>query len=516
MGVLPTRHFAEFLLTVYVLILIPGPSVLFVVSRGVALGRRAALATVLGNATGFALQLTLVSLGVGAIVAESDAVFTALKLIGAAYLVFLGAICIAIALLSDGAWALASGTACAEIATASAPAVPEGLPRKRQPRPGRANAGDRRERLCDPARGPQIGRRQRAVRDQVKQVVGTLEQAVTGGADRLDVKHGVVVAKRSERVAGERQHDRAEVSRERAGGLEDASECVTVAGGERLESLCRCVDPVRRDRRDGAEIEHRDPAVSEDEHVVRIDIRVRESERALCAEGEPHERLTCGVTALTGVAQCHAVDPLADGDAGTREPRDRRRHDDLRVTPERAMKPPLDASLVLEVKFVEHALANLAQERGRVDRRERGGERGEQTLQEREVLPDRGGKSRPQHLDGDGVTVQHPPVDLGTRRHGDWLRIELVEFVGRLGAPRVAQRAFDLAERDRLAGGVGRGPQLLDDRLAPGERDPRELERPLDLRERDQTARRGARKTEPNPEQRVEAAGDVVGHAVSR
>lgn len=46
---LPTRHQPEFLLTVYVLILIPGPSVLFVVSRGVALGRRAALATVLGN-----------------------------------------------------------------------------------------------------------------------------------------------------------------------------------------------------------------------------------------------------------------------------------------------------------------------------------------------------------------------------------------------------------------------------------------------------------------------------------
>jgi threonine/homoserine/homoserine lactone efflux protein len=178
--VLPTQHFAEFLLTVYVLILIPGPSVLFVVSRGVALGRRAALATVLGNASGFALQLLLVSIGVGAIVARSDAVFTTIKLIGAAYLillgirnirdrkqlaklfgpasdvevkslrriiregffvgatnpkgvliftavlpqfidrsqghvtlqlVLLGTICIVIALLSDGTWALASGTA---------------------------------------------------------------------------------------------------------------------------------------------------------------------------------------------------------------------------------------------------------------------------------------------------------------------------------------------------------------------------------------------------------------------
>ena len=87
---LPTRHLVEFLITVYVVILIPGPSVLFVVSRGVALGRRAALATVAGNAGGFLLQLVLVSIGVGSLVARSDAVFSALKLIGAAYLVLLG------------------------------------------------------------------------------------------------------------------------------------------------------------------------------------------------------------------------------------------------------------------------------------------------------------------------------------------------------------------------------------------------------------------------------------------
>jgi threonine/homoserine/homoserine lactone efflux protein len=88
--VIPTHHLVEFLLTVYVLILIPGPSVLFVVSRGVSLGRRAALATVLGNASGFALQLALVSIGLGGVAARSDAVFTVLKLIGAAYLVLLG------------------------------------------------------------------------------------------------------------------------------------------------------------------------------------------------------------------------------------------------------------------------------------------------------------------------------------------------------------------------------------------------------------------------------------------
>jgi threonine/homoserine/homoserine lactone efflux protein len=87
---LPTRHLLEFLLTVYILIVIPGPSVLFVISRGVALGRRAALGSVLGNAAGLVLQLVLVAIGIGSIVASSDAVFTVVKLLGAAYLVYLG------------------------------------------------------------------------------------------------------------------------------------------------------------------------------------------------------------------------------------------------------------------------------------------------------------------------------------------------------------------------------------------------------------------------------------------
>jgi threonine/homoserine/homoserine lactone efflux protein len=88
--VLPTDHLPAFLLTVYVLILVPGPSVLFVVSRGVALGRPAALATVFGNTGGLAFQGTLVCAGLGSVLATSDAVFTTLKLIGAAYLIVLG------------------------------------------------------------------------------------------------------------------------------------------------------------------------------------------------------------------------------------------------------------------------------------------------------------------------------------------------------------------------------------------------------------------------------------------
>jgi threonine/homoserine/homoserine lactone efflux protein len=87
---LPADHLLEFLIAVYVLILIPGPSVLFVVSRGVALGRGAALATVVGNTAGLLFQLTLVCVGLGSLLARSDAVFTTVKLIGAAYLVLLG------------------------------------------------------------------------------------------------------------------------------------------------------------------------------------------------------------------------------------------------------------------------------------------------------------------------------------------------------------------------------------------------------------------------------------------
>jgi threonine/homoserine/homoserine lactone efflux protein len=87
---LPTDHIVAFLLTVYVLIVIPGPSVVFTISRGVALGRRAALTTVLGNTSGLLLQLVLVVIGLGSVLASSDTVFTVLKLIGAAYLVLLG------------------------------------------------------------------------------------------------------------------------------------------------------------------------------------------------------------------------------------------------------------------------------------------------------------------------------------------------------------------------------------------------------------------------------------------
>jgi threonine/homoserine/homoserine lactone efflux protein len=86
----PGDHLLEFAITAFVLIVVPGPSVLFVVSRGVALGRRAALATVIGNTGGVMVQAVLVALGLGALVERSDAVFTVVKLVGAVYLLILG------------------------------------------------------------------------------------------------------------------------------------------------------------------------------------------------------------------------------------------------------------------------------------------------------------------------------------------------------------------------------------------------------------------------------------------
>ncbi|MEA2231953.1 MAG: hypothetical protein QOD83_1769 [Solirubrobacteraceae bacterium] len=87
---LPTDHFAAFVLIAVVLVLVPGPSVLFVVTRSLTLGRRAGLATVAGNAAGVYVQVIAVAFGVGALVQESIAVFTIVKLVGAAYLVYLG------------------------------------------------------------------------------------------------------------------------------------------------------------------------------------------------------------------------------------------------------------------------------------------------------------------------------------------------------------------------------------------------------------------------------------------
>jgi threonine/homoserine/homoserine lactone efflux protein len=85
-----TSHLVAFTLAAFVLIVIPGPSVLFAIGRALSAGRRDALLTVVGNAAGAGVGLVAVALGLGAVVAASAAALTVIKLAGAAYLIYLG------------------------------------------------------------------------------------------------------------------------------------------------------------------------------------------------------------------------------------------------------------------------------------------------------------------------------------------------------------------------------------------------------------------------------------------
>jgi threonine/homoserine/homoserine lactone efflux protein len=74
----------------FAIIVVPGPSVLFAVSRAIASGRRVALLTVLGNASGLFVQVVLVAFGLGVVVTGSEVASILLKSAGATYLVWLG------------------------------------------------------------------------------------------------------------------------------------------------------------------------------------------------------------------------------------------------------------------------------------------------------------------------------------------------------------------------------------------------------------------------------------------
>jgi threonine/homoserine/homoserine lactone efflux protein len=72
------------------LLLIPGPTVLLVLSYAISQGRSVALATVAGVALGDLIAMSISLAGLGALLLTSSMLFTALKLLGAAYLIYLG------------------------------------------------------------------------------------------------------------------------------------------------------------------------------------------------------------------------------------------------------------------------------------------------------------------------------------------------------------------------------------------------------------------------------------------
>ncbi len=83
-------HWLAFAAASAVMLAIPGPTILLVISYALGHGRRTAGATVAGVALGDFTAMTASMLGLGALLAASAAVFTVLKWVGAAYLVWLG------------------------------------------------------------------------------------------------------------------------------------------------------------------------------------------------------------------------------------------------------------------------------------------------------------------------------------------------------------------------------------------------------------------------------------------
>ena len=85
-----TDRFLAFAAMSLLVIVIPGPSVLFVIGRALAHGRRTAVATAIGNVFGSYLLVTAVAFGIGALVERSVTIYLTVKLAGAAYLIYLG------------------------------------------------------------------------------------------------------------------------------------------------------------------------------------------------------------------------------------------------------------------------------------------------------------------------------------------------------------------------------------------------------------------------------------------
>ena len=87
--IVPSRLW-EYLIATVLIILAPGPSVLFTIARAISWGRVAAIATVIGNAIGMFLVSLFVALGIGPILQRSDLLYNLVQWAGGGYLIYLG------------------------------------------------------------------------------------------------------------------------------------------------------------------------------------------------------------------------------------------------------------------------------------------------------------------------------------------------------------------------------------------------------------------------------------------
>jgi threonine/homoserine/homoserine lactone efflux protein len=84
------EHFAAFVLASVILLVIPGPTIIMVITQALAHGRKVAFASVMGVGLGDLLATSLSIAGAGALLATSASLFQALKFVGAVYLIWIG------------------------------------------------------------------------------------------------------------------------------------------------------------------------------------------------------------------------------------------------------------------------------------------------------------------------------------------------------------------------------------------------------------------------------------------
>lgn len=82
--------YAVFIATALALLAIPGPAVLYVVTRSIEMGRAGGMASVAGITTGTVIHVTLATAGLSSLILASKTAFGAVKFVGAAYLILLG------------------------------------------------------------------------------------------------------------------------------------------------------------------------------------------------------------------------------------------------------------------------------------------------------------------------------------------------------------------------------------------------------------------------------------------
>ncbi len=86
----PIGDVIAFAIASFLIIIIPGPSVLFTIGRGISYGKKAALVNVAGNSVGMFTGSLAVAIGIGTFVQSSDIAYALVGVLGGGYLVYLG------------------------------------------------------------------------------------------------------------------------------------------------------------------------------------------------------------------------------------------------------------------------------------------------------------------------------------------------------------------------------------------------------------------------------------------